>query len=273
MILIVVIFSLFVIVPPGHVGVLVTLGKVNSTVMTEGINWKVPFMQSVKKMNVRLLKSSETVSASSKDLQSVITKVEIQYSLIGSFAPSTYQNIGLRTDLESKLVDPAIQESVKAITARYTAEQLITKRSEVKININVAINQFIYATLKERNLERILKISNIAITDFNFSDEFNQAIELKVRAEQQALQAKNEKEKRITQAEAAAAEKKLAADAEAYQITAASTARAMAIRREARALKGNPELIKLRATEKWDGVLPRFSGSQVVPFLNLKEEK
>ena len=109
----------------------------------------------------------------------------------------------------------------------------------------------------------------MAITDFRFSEEFDRAIELKVKAEQEALQARNEKVKRVTQAEAAYQEKKLAADAAAYDIEARSKAKALAIEREAKALKDNPELIQLRLSEKWDGTLPKFTGAETVPFINV----
>ena len=113
-------------------------------------------------------------------------------------------------------------------------------------------------------------IANVAITDFDFSAEFNRAIEEKVRAEQEALKAINEKLRRVTQAEAAAAERTLAADAEAYQIEVASKARADAIRREAEALKDNPALIQLRIAEKWNGQLPQVSGGGAIPLLDLR---
>ena len=265
-------FSSIVIVDAGHVGVKVHLGKVNMLSLKEGFHWKAPYVQSVTQIDVRLLKASKESLAASKDLQNVTTKVEIQYSLVGSLAPLTFQKIGNELQVDEILIEPAIQESVKAVTAQYTAEHLIVKRAEVKVNINKAITAFIGNTLREKGLGLLLRISNIAITDFSFSHEFNKAIESKVKAEQEALQAKNEKVKRITQAEAGAAEKKLAASAEAFQITVRSKARANAIKREAQALKNNPALIKLRATEKWDGVLPKFSGSGVVPFIDLSKD-
>ena len=100
------------------------------------------------------------------------------------------------------------------------------------------------------------------------SKERNPFDEMKVKAEQEALQAKNEKTRRVTQAEAAALEKKLAAEAEAYQISVESKARADAIKREANALKGNPALIQLRMAEKWNGELPKFSGGSAIPMFN-----
>jgi prohibitin 2 len=159
------------------------------------------------------------------------------------------------------------------VTAQFTAEQLVTKRAEVKLLIQEAINNFINITLREKGVVNSLRIANVAITDFEFSVEFNKAIELKVRAEQEALQAENEKTRRVTQAEAAAAEIKLAAEAEAFKIEIASKARADAIAREAKALRGNPALIQLRIAEKWNGVLPKFTGSDAIPLLNIDPDK
>jgi len=261
--------SAFVIVQSGHVGVVRTLGAVQPVALPEGIHFKKPFIDKVEQMDIRLTKANAKSQAASKDLQTVSTQVTVQYSLVGEVAPLTYQRIGDRDVVSATLIEPAIQESVKAITAQYTAEQLVTQRAEVKLQIQQAINNFIDITLKEKGVNNSLRIANVAITDFDFSDEFNRAIELKVKAEQEALQALNEKTRRVTQAEAAAAEKELAADATAYEIEAASKARADAIEREARALKNNPQLIQLRIAEKWDGKLPKFSGSDTVPLINL----
>ena len=188
-------------------------------------------------------------------------------------APKTFQKIGLIGQIESTVIEPAIEESVKSVTARYTAEELITKREMVKNQTQLEIQQFIDTTLNNKGIQNGIHVANVAITDFNFSAEFNRAIELKVKAEQEALQAKNEKIRRVTQAEAGAAEKQLAADASAYAITVASKARVDAIRREAKSLKSNPELIQLRIAEKWDGKLPQYNGTSIVPFLNIEPVK
>ena len=259
----------FVIVESGHVGVVRTLGAVKLKPLAEGFHLRKPFIDKVEQIDVRLTKAHAKSQAASKDLQTVSTQVTVQYSLVGEVAPLTFQKIGNRDIVSATLIEPAIQESVKAITAQYTAEQLVTKRAEVKLQIQQAINNFIHITLKEKGVNNSLRIANVAITDFDFSDEFNRAIELKVKAEQEALQAKNEKTRRVTQAEAAAAEERLAAEAQAYKIEVGSKARADAIQREAKALKNNPELIQLRIAEKWDGKLPKFSGSEGIPLINL----
>ncbi|NIP30834.1 MAG: hypothetical protein GTO02_13280 [Candidatus Dadabacteria bacterium] len=260
----------FVIVDSGHVGVVRTLGAVQPKALSEGFHLKKPILDKVEQIDIRLTKANAKAASASKDLQTVKTQVTLQYSITGPIAPETYQKIGKRNVVSTTLIEPAIQESVKAITAKYTAEQLVTKRAEVKVEIQNAIDKFITVTLKEKGIAKnAVKIANVAITDFDFSDEFNKAIELKVKAEQEALQAKNEKIRRVTQAEAAAAEKKLAAEAEAYLIEIESKSRADAIEREAKALKSNPLLVQLRLAEKWDGKLPKFSGSNGVPLFNI----
>ena len=265
--------SSVVVVNSGHVGVVRTLGAVQMTPLDEGFHFKKPFLDQVEEIDIRLRKAENQATAASKDLQVVSTKVAVQYSLTGPVVPLTYQKIGRREIVETTLVNPAIMESVKAVTAQYTAEELITKRAEVKIQIQQAIDTFIEATLAQKEVVGALSLANVAITDFDFSAEFNRAIEDKVRAEQEALQAKNEKLRRVTQAEAAAAERTLAADAEAYQIEVASKARADAIRREAEALKDNPALIQLRIAEQWDGHLPQVSGGNAIPLLNIETIK
>jgi prohibitin 2 len=261
--------SMVVIVDAGHVGVVRRLGAVQPDAFPEGFHFKRPFMDVVEQIDVRMRPSHAKATAASKDLQTVSTQVTVAYSLNGEFAPRTFQRIGNTAKVSATLVEPAIQECVKAVTAKFTAEELVTKREVVKLQIQQSLESFINNTLKEKDLLNAIAIANVAITDFNFSDEFNRAIEAKVKAEQQALQARNEKLMRVTQAEAAASERTLSADAEAYSTEVQSKARADAIRREAEALRESPEIIRLRAIEKWDGILPRIQSSGIVPFLNL----
>lgn len=267
----VVLGGIIVVVEAGHVGVVKRFGAVQREPLAEGLHFKRPFMDQVEQIDVRLRPSHNKATAASKDLQTVTTEVTVTYSVNGELAPLAFQRIGRTQAVSTTVVEPAIQECVKAVTAQFTAEELVTKRDVVKQQIQEALTGFIDRTLREKELTGAINIANIAITDFSFSDEFNRAIEAKVKAEQQALQARNEKTMRVTQAEAAAAERKLAAEAAAYTIEVESVQRAEAIKREAQALRESPEIIQLRAVEKWDGMLPRISSSGVVPFLNLSE--
>jgi regulator of protease activity HflC (stomatin/prohibitin superfamily) len=154
-----------------------------------------------------------------------------------------YKSIGDREAIALVVIDKAVAESVKAVTARYFAEELITKRVEVKKGIQEVVISFIEETLVKKGLSGSIDVANVAITNFDFSKEFNDSIEAKVRAEQDALRAANEKKTRVTNAEAKATEVRLASEAEsykrkqeadgkAYEIEAESISRAEAIKRE-----------------------------------------
>ena len=263
-------YQAFVVIDAGYVGVVKRLGAVKPKELSEGFHIITPFIDSVEKFDIRLSKVTSDATASSKDLQIVNTSIAVQYSMTPELMPLTLQKVGTRAVVERTLIDPSILESVKAITALYTAEELITKRDEVKTMIQEKISSFLNESTVEKNLAGLLIIANVAITDFDFSTEFNRAIEEKVRAEQEALKATNEKDRRVTQAEAQAEEQRLIADALAYEIEVESVARAEAIKREAEALADNPQLIQLRLAEKWDGQLPKFTG-ETVPFISIDD--
>ena len=243
------------IVPVGHLGVVKHWGKVNhQNILPEGLHFITPIRTTTAYISIKLLKYNQEATASSKDLQNVTTVISIQFSL--NEVSQLYQKIGIEDMVTHILLKPAVEESVKAVTAQYTAEELIKKRPEVKAQIGKTIEAFLNETLEGKKLSiQSLIIANVAITDFNFSAEFNKSIEMKVRAEQQALQAKNEKIKKITDAEAVA-----------EKIRIESLARANAIRREARALKENPHLIEYKRMEKWDGKLPNVTGGAIPMF-------
>ena len=263
-------YQAFVVIDAGYVGVVKRLGAVKPKELSEGFHIITPFIDSVEKFDIRLSKVTSDATASSKDLQVVNTSIAVQYSMTPELMPLTLQKVGTRAVVERTLIDPSILESVKAITALYTAEELITRRDEVKTMIQQKISSFLNESTEEKNLSGLLVIANVAITDFDFSSEFNRAIEEKVRAEQEALKATNEKDRRVTQAEAQAEEQRLIADALAYEIEVESVARAEAIKREAEALADNPQLIQLRLAEKWDGQLPKFTG-ETVPFISIDD--
>lgn len=259
------------IIDAGNVGVVKHFGAVQSNTLGEGIHFIRPFgFATVTSISTKIMSGEADAKASSKDLQGVSTKVSVQYSINGSLAPRVLQRVGDESVVTASILAPALQECVKSITSQYTAEQLITKRGEVKTNIETELRAFIDRTLAQKEIQGALQIASMAITNFEFSPEFNQAIEAKVKAEQDALKAENEKRTRVTQAEASAAEVKLAAEATAFQIENESKARADAIKRESDALQANPALVQLRIAEKWNGVLPTYTGGGAIPMLNLK---
>ena len=175
----------------GEVGIKVRFGKVINTHMNEGVNFKIPLIESIVKMNVRVQKIEVDTNSASKDLQDVNMKLAVNYRIEKDKAVSLYKNVG--TSYEKVILEPAIQESIKAITSKYTAEQLITTRSEVSDKC--------MEELSSKVKKYGLSISDFNITDFNFSEEFNKAIEEKQVAEQKVLTAKQELEKEKIEAE------------------------------------------------------------------------
>jgi regulator of protease activity HflC (stomatin/prohibitin superfamily) len=260
----------FAVVKTGHIGVVSVYGAVQKETLPSGLSFK-PFWTTVIQVNTQLQPFHEKATGSSKDLQVVTTEVTLQYSLVGEMAPEMYENIGVdkETELVPDILRPAVQESVKAVTALYTAEELITQRQKVKVEVEDAIKKFIKATLKAKASPGGIDVGNMAITDFKFSEEFNKAIEAKVRTAQQAQQAMNAAKKTVTEAEAKAEAVKRAADAEAFNIRQTAIARAQAIELEGEQLRKNPQVIQLRYTERWDGRLPTYlAGQQPLPFLD-----
>lgn len=193
------------VVPAGHSGVVVTMGRVQKTALDEGLHFKMPFVQQIILMNNKIQKTEVASNSVSKDLQTVSSSVAINFHITKDAASDIYQNIG--EQYADTVLQPAIQESVKAVTAQYTAEEMITKRSAVGDEIGQA--------LSDKVSEYGILIDKFNIINFDFSEEFNAAIEQKQVAEQNKLRAETEKEQQIIEAEAAAKQKVIAAEAEA----------------------------------------------------------
>lgn len=262
------------VVNAGYVGVKTTFGKIHTEALNPGLHFKWPFIDKIVELDTRLVSFEVEAGSASKDLQVVKTVISVQHSQNGAVAPLSYAAVGDLEKFDVSVVSPAVLESLKAVTARYTAEELITKRDVVAQEVSDAIQEFINRTLEEKQITGALDIANVAIKDFNFSHEFNASIETKVKAQQDALRASNEKAKRIIEAEASASEQKLAAEAEAYEIEQVSVARAESIKREAEALAQKPELLQLRAIEQWNGILPVYVGTgEAMPFLSVDQMK
>lgn len=241
----------FVGVPAGHVGVITTFGKVGDSSLSEGLHIINPLSNMVK-VPTRVMKSEVKGDAASRDLQSVTTSIALNYHLDGVLAPKFYQQIGM--GYEASIIHPAVEETLKAVTANYTAEELISKRDEVRTKIRTALLQ----RLRERSNGGIV-VDDFSITNFSFSQTFNKAIESKQEAEQLALKAQRDLQRIKIEAEQKIAQ----AQAEAYSL-------------KAQKQEVTPELIKLRqieaqreAIKKWDGKLPQFTGVGALPFINI----
>lgn len=249
----VVLFGSWTIVPAGERGVVLRFGKIDR-ILEQGLSFKIPIWEKVIDMEVRTQMIEVEASAASKDLQTVTAILAVQFNLDPESVGEIYEK--LKMQYRTRVIDPAIQNAIKAATAQFNAEALITRRAEV---IAVAEN-----SLKERLAEYDIKVTNVDIVNFDFSDEFNRAIEAKVTQEQEALKQEN-----ITKQEE---EKKKQSILKA-QATAEST------RLEAQALLLNNDLIEkiyaeaqLEAAKRWNGVLPtHLYGSAPIPLLNLSQ--
>ncbi len=245
----VVFFRPWVIIGAGERGVVMNFGAVQQEVLNEGLHIRIPVMQVVVPMDVKIQKVVTKAAAASSDLQEVSSDVALNYHVLPDKANIVYQRTGI--DFKNRIIDPAIQEVVKAVTALYTAEQLITKRPEVSIAMREALSQ--------RLEEHFISVDAFSIVGFSFSKTFMEAIEDKQTAEQRALKAQRDLE-RI----------KIEAD---QKITTA-TAEAEALRLQREIISADLiELRKVEATirgiEKWNGILPNVTGG-AVPFIGLE---
>lgn len=239
-----VLLSPFAVVDSGYRGVVYQFGSVQEQVLDEGFHFISPFA-SVREVDARTqVYEVKNASAASKDLQSVSVSVALNYRLSEDNIISLVRNVGF--DYGESIITPAVNESVKAATAQFTAEELITQRAQVK--------DMVTASLRERLAQAYLSVDSVSITNLEFSDSFNSAIEAKVTAEQEAQAAKN----RLEQARYEAEQRIVQAQAEAE-----------AIRIQAAALANNTQLVELEAVKKWNGVLPNYTGG-TIPFLNIK---
>jgi regulator of protease activity HflC (stomatin/prohibitin superfamily) len=265
-------FSCFSSVKSGHIGIVTAFGQVDPQPLSEGLHPISPW-KSVTLMNVRLQSPSSSADSASKDLQKVHTQVTVPYTITASDGAKIFQKVGNLDRIEAAIINPGIQESTKAVTAQFSAEHLITQREVAKTKIDQMIREYVAHALEAQGLKGAITIGSIAVTDFQFSPEFNKSIEQKVQAEQDALRAENEKRKKITEAEGDAESKRKSADGEAYAIEKKSIAEAAAIKRKADALSSNPRLVDLNAVEKWNGQLPNMMGGGAVPFINVNPGK
>ncbi|MBQ8684490.1 MAG: prohibitin family protein [Clostridia bacterium] len=241
----IVVANALVIVQPGHTGVVVTLGKVNDNVMQEGIHLKIPFVQDVVQISNRIVKLQVDTEAFSSDLQTVSTTLAINYRVDSAKSYSIYKNIG--ASYEDVLVVPAVNEVLKAITAKYTAEQSVTNRALISDGLVEGLN--------EKLNEAGLYVTDVNIINFDFSEAFITAIEEKQVAQQQLLKAETEKQTAITNAEA---------EAEAIRIRAEAEAAANKVLTESL----SELILEYNKLEKWNGELPMVTGD-ADPFISL----
>ena len=251
----VVVASAVQIVDAGHRGVLLHWNAVDITTapLVEGLHFVTPFADSVVQMEIRTLKFVKTTSAASKDLQTVSTEITVNYHPSPNSVNILYQTVGL--DYENRIITPTVEEVVKQVTAKYNAEELITKRPLVKSDFEADIS----SRLNEFNIIT----DTVSITDFQFSALFASAIESKVEAEQKAFKAENDLKRIEVEARQHAAQ----AEGIAQANIAEASGEAEAIRIINNALSTNPHYLEWLKTQQWDGKLPLVVGEGGTPFI------
>ena len=241
------------IVPAGFRGVMTTMGKPSEEVFGEGVHLITPFVQQLHPIDVRVARNEGQGEAASKDLQAVQVKVILNYHIDPAAVPRVFREIAPTTEeVAARIIDPARPEAVKAVTARFTAEELVTRRTEVRDQIAVL--------LREKMARHGLVLDEFAIVNFAFSASFVNAIEAKVAAEQQKLKADRDLQR---------------IQVEAEQRIASARAEAEGLRLQRQEV--TPLLLDLRRVEndrlaiaKWNGQLPTTAvGAGAQPFITL----
>ncbi len=247
--IVVLILNPFVTIGAGERGVVLNFGAVQKRIMGEGLHLRIPIVQTVVKMDVRVQKEQVIAEAASADMQDATSTIALNYHVAPDKVNTVYQEIGL--SYKERIIDPTMQEAVKAITARFTAVELITQREKVRADI--------LTLLRERLQVFNILVDDFSVVNFKFSPQFAAAIESKQTAEQLALKAQRDLERIKIEAE--------------QKITAArAEAEALRVQKE----NISPMLVELRqieaslkAIEKWDGKMPAVTGG-AMPFIDIK---
>lgn len=244
-ILFLIVFQPMTIVGVGERGVKVTLGQTSPVALEEGVHFVMPFISTVKKMNVKTVKANIATMAQSKDIQQARIVYVVNYNLQPENAPKVWRTVG--RDYVSVVVMPTVEGIVKDTIGKWNAQDIVANREKVASEVLFKLN--------EKLGPKYINVSDFQITEIQYSQAFEQAIESKVTAEQEALKAKN----KTVQVQEEARQKIIASEAEA---------KSMAIR--ARALTQNKNLVEYEAVQKWDGKLPQYMMGNSVPFVKLK---
>ncbi|MBX9254650.1 prohibitin family protein [Desmonostoc muscorum CCALA 125] len=235
-----------VIVNAGERGVLMKFGEVQNQILGEGIHFIIPVYNTVEKLSVRVQKQQISAEASSKDLQNVFTDVALNWHIIPQEANAIFQQIGDEQNVVERIINPAVEEVLKAVMAKYTAEEIITKRGEVKGEVDDA--------LTTRLNSYHVAVDDISLVHVHFSERFSEAVEAKQIAEQEAkraefiaLKATKEAETQVNLARG---------EAEAHRLLRDGL---------------TPEILQRQAIEKWDGKLPLIVSKEAPKLMNIGE--
>ncbi|VEP11878.1 Membrane protease subunit, stomatin/prohibitin [Hyella patelloides LEGE 07179] len=238
----------FAIVNAGERGVIMRFGKVQDIILDEGLHPIIPIVNTVKNLTVRVQKNDVNAEASSKDLQDIQMDVAINWHIEPTKANKVFQRVGDEEQIVFRIITPAVAEVVKAVTAKKNAEEIITKRTELKEEID--------SLLKNRLGSYGIEVDDVSLVNISFSPEFAKAIEAKQIAEQEAKRAGFEALKAEKQAQADVNRAKGQAEAQRLQRQTLTA-----------------ELLQKQAIEKWNGQFPLVLGGEgALPFININAD-
>lgn len=244
--LVIILFGCFKSVKTGEIGIKTRFGKITNQTISEGINFKLPY-ERIEKVNIKVQKyeNEQSLSTSTRDMQIVNNiQVSVNYQIDGEKAVDLYKQVG--TNYKNTILEPAIQETIKGVISKYTSEELVTKRSEISLDI--------CNTLNERIKNYGINSVSVAINNFDFGQSYNEAIEKKAVAEQEVQTQKNKLEKAKVEAETKKVEAQGEADANKIKEKSLTD-----------------KIIQQQFIEKWNGQLPNtYTGGDVMGILNLK---
>ncbi len=247
----IVLLSSFFTVKPGEVAVLVRLGSLQGS-YPEGFYFKLPLIDSVEKFTIKIQRADIETEAFSRDLQTIKVQIVVNHRVEQGTITSIFRNLGV--GYVQSVIEPISQEVLKSILAKYSAESIISSRIEVAAELS--------DTVKKRLAEKQIIVTDLSITDFDFSDAFIKSVEEKQIAEQNAKKAEKDVER-------------VKREAEQQVARARGEAEGLRLQREA----VTPTLIELRkveaqikAIDKWDGKMPIYVGSEVMPFIEVKKD-
>ncbi len=252
--ILILIWSSFVIVPAGHRGIVLWWGSVEKRVMGEGLNFKVPIAERVIKVDVRVQPHPfKEIDAASKEYQMVKLTGMMNFHINPAYVNELYQKVGL--DFANKVIDPAFNDFVKEVVPNYSITEILPKREEIRKRAMTKLGE---------NLSRYhIIVDDIYISNIRFSPEYEKAIEAKQVAQQQV----ETQRQVLAQREIEAQQKVVTAKGEAESILVVAQGQAKANEALARSL--NSILVEYKAIEKWNGILPQVSSGGVVPFLDI----
>ena len=251
------IFNSFTVVNEGYIGVKYQFGKIVSSDLSAGLNMHIPFIEEIQQVDTREQIYSVQTDAYTSDTQTVDNLgLKLNYYYDGTKLPEIIRTIGIG-NVETKLLVPNVAKISKDEIGRVKAEDLVQNRSDVQ--------NAIYESLKKTLEPQGIIVTAFAIENLAFEDAFEQSIQAKVIAAQDALKMQNktaereeEAKQKVIAAQAEADSQKIKADAEAYSIQAVQEQ-----------LAKSPNYIDYLKINNWNGVLPQAIGTEVNPFIGI----